>query len=311
MLSRRNIRVKVMQTLYSLESANNELVKKELDKILDLNLDHIRKLLSYLVFHLIEIARFAEKDALQKANRHLPSSRDFNVNIKIAGNEVIWSLLENESFKKAIEDYKIKYLIDEEIVHKSFSKLILSDIYNDYVHVQSRDKKGERKMLEYIFSEFMIDNEDFISDVEEKFIHWDDDAETAIMLMNLLLQKPATFNFNEIVGKEKNEFASELLHSVVEKNDYCLELIKPKLKNWDAERIAALDMILMKMGVCELLYFETIPPKVTINEYIDLAKEYSTPQSGHFINGLLDNIHKELLLENKIHKTNFKNSFLK
>ncbi len=300
-----------MQTLYSLESANNELVKNELDKILDLNLDHIRKLLSYLVYHLIEIARFAEKDALHKANRHLPSSRDLNVNIKIAGNEVIWSLLENESFKKAIEDYKIKFLIDEEIVQKSFSRLILSDVYNKYVHLQSRDKKGEREMLEYIFSEFMIDNEDFISDVEEKFIHWDDDAETAIMLMNLLLQKPATFNFNEIVGKEKNEFASELLHSVIEKNDYCLELIKPKLKNWDAERIAALDMILMKMGVCELLYFETIPPKVTINEYIDLAKEYSTPQSGHFINGLLDNIHKELLLENKIHKTNFKNSFLK
>ncbi|MBS1736419.1 MAG: transcription antitermination factor NusB [Bacteroidetes bacterium] len=311
MLSRRNIRVKVMQTLYSLESANNELVKNELDKILDLNLDHIRKLLSYLVYHLIEIARFAEKDALHKANRHLPSSRDLKVNIKIAGNEIIWSLMENESFNKAIDEYKIKYLINEEMIQKSYSKLILTEVYNDYVREQKRDKKGEKKILEYIFSEFMIESEDFISDVEEKFIHWDDDAETAIMLMNLLLQKPSSFNFNEIVGKEKYQFASELLHSVVEKNDYCLELIKPKLKNWDSERIAALDMILMKMGVCELLYFETIPPKVTINEYIDLAKEYSTPQSGHFINGLLDNIHKELLLENKIHKTNFKNSFLK
>ena len=101
----------------------------------------------------------------------------------------------------------------------------------------------------------MIDNENFIGDVEEKFIHWDDDAETAIMLMSLLLQKPSQFNFNEIVGKEKGQFAKELLHSVIEKNDYCLDLIKPKLKNWDAERIAALDMILMKMGVCELLYF--------------------------------------------------------
>ena len=79
------------------------------------------------------------------------------------------------------------------------------------------------------------------------------------------------------------------------KKEYYLELIKPKLKNWDAERIASLDMILMQMGVCEFLYFETIPPKVTINEYIDLAKEYSTAQSGHFVNGILDNIHKELL----------------
>ncbi len=85
-------------------------------------------------------------------------------------------------------------------------------------------------------------------------------------------------------------------------------LIRPKLKNWDAERIATLDMILMQMGVCEFLYFETIPPKVTINEYIDLAKEYSTPQSGQFVNGILDNIHKELVQENKMHKVNFKAS---
>ncbi|MFL5739282.1 MAG: transcription antitermination protein NusB, partial [Flavisolibacter sp.] len=82
--------------------------------------------------------------------------------------------------------------------------------------------------------------------------------------------------------------------------------IVPKLKNWDAERIAALDMIIMKMGVAEFLYFETIPPKVTINEYIDIAKEYSTQQSGQFVNGILDNIHKELALQGKLHKTDFK-----
>ena len=92
----------------------------------------------------------------------------------------------------------------------------------------------------------------------------------------------------------------------IDKKDYLSEVIKPKLKNWDPERIAMLDMILMQLGVCELLYFETIPPKVTINEYIDIAKEYSTEQSGHFVNGILDNIHKELLSQNKIHKTDFK-----
>jgi N utilization substance protein B len=85
-----------------------------------------------------------------------------------------------------------------------------------------------------------------------------------------------------------------------------MEFIKPKLKNWDAERIAALDMILMRMGVCEFLFFETIPPKVTINEYIDLAKDYSTPQSGHFVNGILDNIHKDLVKDEKMHKIAYK-----
>ena len=95
-----------------------------------------------------------------------------------------------------------------------------------------------------------------------------------------------------------------------DKTDHTLELIKPKLKNWDADRIAALDLIILQMGVCEFLYFETIPTKVTINEYIDLAKAYSTVQSGQFVNGLLDNIHKELSAENKIHKRSFKNSVL-
>jgi N utilization substance protein B len=92
----------------------------------------------------------------------------------------------------------------------------------------------------------------------------------------------------------------------LEKEKHLEGFIIPKLKNWDPERIAALDMIIMKLGVAEFLYFETIPPKVTINEYIDIAKEYSTQQSGQFVNGILDNIHKELVLQNKLHKTDFK-----
>ena len=97
-----------------------------------------------------------------------------------------------------------------------------------------------------------------------------------------------------------------LLETTLEKKELSLDYIKPKLKNWEPERIALLDMLLMRMGVCEFLFFETIPPKVTINEYIDLAKEYSTPQSGQFVNGLLDNIHKDLSSAGKLHKVNFR-----
>ena len=103
------------------------------------------------------------------------------------------------------------------------------------------------------------------------------------------------------------EFAKILLLTAQEKKELTMEMIRPKLKNWEPERIAAVDMILMRMGVCEFLFFETIPPKVTINEYIDLAKEYSTNQSGQFVNGILDNIHKDLLREDKLHKVSFKN----
>jgi len=310
MLSRRIIRVKVMQALYSIESMNNETRPGEALQILRQNIDQARHLFTYLVYFIIEVARFAEKDAVQKAQKHLPSLNDLNINTRIAGNEIVWAILDNNSFQKSLEHFKIKYLIDDELVRKLYHSLISSPEYKEYTDLTSREKKSEKKILEFIFGTLMLPEENFISDVEEKFIHWDDDADMMIVLMNGLLQKPSAFDFGEMISKEKMEFAVELMECVIDKKDFCLELIKPKLKNWDAERIAALDMILMQMGVCEFLYFETIPPKVTINEYIDLAKEYSTEQSGHFVNGILDNIHKELIAQNKINKKNFKNSTL-
>ena len=310
MLSRRNIRVKVMQTLYSIESMNKETRPGEPLQILKKNLENSQQLFTYLVYYMLEVARFSEKDAIQKSQKYLPTESDLKVNTKIAGNELVWAINENVSFQQSVEKFKTKYLINDELIRKCYSSLVQSIEYKEYISVAARDKKSEKKMLEYVFSDLMLPDEYFLSDVEEKFIHWDDDAEMMIVLMEKFLQKPSAFNLGEMVGEEKMKFAIDLLQSVIEKDNFCLEIIKPKLKNWDSERIALLDMILIKMGVCELLYFETIPTKVTINEYIDLAKEYSTEQSGHFVNGILDNIHKEFLAENKINKTNYKNSSL-
>ncbi len=310
MLSRRNIRVKVMQTLYSIESMSKETRPGEPLQILRKKLENSQQLFTFLVYYILEVARYSEKDALQKSQKYLPTEADLKVNTKIAGNQLVWEIDENKSFQKSAEKFKIKYLMNDELIRKSYFALIKSPEYKEYIAAQSRDKKSEKNILEFIFSDLMIPDEYFLSDVEEKFIHWDDDGEMMILLMAKFLQKPAAFNFEELVGDEKMKFAVDLLNAVIDKDEYCLELIKPKLKNWDSERIALLDMILIKMGICELLYFETIPTKVTINEYIDLAKEYSTEQSGHFVNGILDNLHKELLSQNKIHKTNYKNSTL-
>ncbi len=310
MLSRRNIRVKVMQTLYSVESLNKITRPGEPLQILQKKLEQSQQLFAYLINYILEVALYAEKDAIHKAGKYLPSESDLQTSTKISGNEIVWAALENLTLKKTIEDHKIKYLVDNDLVKKSYLQLLQSPEYKNYINEHSRDKKSEKKILEYIFSELMISNEDFLNDVEGKFIHWDDDAEVLILLVSQFLQKPTQFNLQEIVSKEKIDFAQDLLEAVIDKNDLCLEIIKPKLKNWDSERIAALDLILIKMGVCEFLYFETIPTRVTINEYIDLGKEYSTEQSGHFINGILDNISKDLSAQNKIHKKNFKNSTL-
>ncbi len=305
MISRRNIRVKVMQTLYSAETAQGEMKPGEPLKILQKHFDQTRGLLVYLVYVLTEIARYAETDARQKASKHLPSAADLNINTKIAGNELLWKLLEDTSFQAALKEDRPDLQANKEQIRKLYLQLATTPEYKEYIAEQSRDVRLEKQMLEFILGTLMLPNENFIGQVEESFTNWDDDCEVINQLILSWLQKPGAFSFMEIISRDKVIFAKELLQTVLDKKEITMELIKPKLKNWDADRIAVLDMILMEMGVCEFLYFETIPPKVTINEYIDLAKEYSTPQSGQFVNGILDNIHKDLLKDDKMHKVSF------
>jgi len=305
MISRRNIRVKVMQTLYSAETAQGTMKPGEPLKILQKHFDQTRGLLVYLVYVVSEVARYAETDARQKASKHLPTEADLNINIKLAGNELLWKLLEDSSYQEALKEDKPELLADREQIKKLYQQLVDTDEYKEYIGEQGRNSKSEKQLLEFILGTLMLPNESFIAQVEEYFTNWDDDCEVINQLILSWFQKPGAFSFMEVISKEKLVFARELLQTVLEKKEVCMDLIKPKLKNWDPERIAVLDMILMQMGVCEFLYFETIPPKVTINEYIDLAKAYSTPQSGQFVNGILDNIHKDLLKDDKMHKVSF------
>lgn len=295
-----------MQTLYTLDTMKGEEKPGEPDLILNKKIEQSKQLFTYLVYFISEVARYAETDASKKAGKHLPTAADLATNTKIAGNELLWKILEDNSFRTAVDETKAEHVLDKELLKTIYRKLIESPEYKEYIEEQSRNSRTERKMLEFIFTDLLLPDEDFISHVEESFINWDDDAEMMHSLVLSYLSKPGKSSLHEFLSGEKKQFARELLHTVIDKHDQTLELIKPKLKNWDAERIAALDLILLQMGVCEFLYFETIPTKVTINEYIDLAKAYSTPQSGQFVNGLLDNIHKELQSQNKIEKRNFK-----
>ncbi len=299
-----------MQSLYTLDAMGNEIKPAEAVRLLKKQIDQSRALFVYLVYFLSEVARYAEKDALKKASKHLPTEQDLNINTKIVGNELLWKIVEEPRFVAACNETKPALLADEELLKKTYQALVQSEEYMDYISLQNRDKKGEKDILEFIFTNLMLPNENFISHVEEHFINWDDDAEMMNVMMLNFLQKPGSYNFNEFVSKEKWDFAKGLLETTIEKKEVSMDLLKPKLKNWDADRIAALDLIIIEMGITEFLFFETIPTRVTINEYIDLAKDYSTPQSGQFINGILDNIHKELTAEGKINKKTFKNSTL-
>lgn len=304
MISRRNIRVKVMQTIYTTNTL--EATGMDPQKILQQHFHQTRSLLVYLIYFLSETARYAETDAHQRASKHLPSADDLNVNTKIAGNEVLLKIYEDASLQEQFKKLKPELLADKELFRKIYLQLAETPEYKTYINTSGREKLAERRIIEFILNDLMLANETVIAHLEENFSNWDDDGEMVVQLLAGYIQKPGTIHFNHLLGADKEAFAKNLLKTVLEKSDYLQTLIIPKLKNWDPERIALLDMIMMKMGVAEFLYFETIPPKVTINEYIDLAKDYSTPQSGHFVNGILDNINKELTQAGKMNKVEYK-----
>ena len=295
-----------MQTLYTVATLENEAKKGEPQKLLQQHFNQSRSLLVYLAWLITEVGRYAETDVHQRASKHLPTSADLHVNTKIAGNEVLWKMLEDAALKEQFAIEKPERISDRELIRKIYHNLVETPEYKTYTATPSRDKTAERKIIEFILNDLLLANEVVVSHIEENFSNWDDDGEMLVQILAGYIQKPGSINFKQIISPDKEQFAKELLQTVLEKNEHLQSLIIPKLKNWDPERIALLDMILMKMGVSEFLYFETIPPKVTINEYMDLAKDYSTQQSGQFVNGILDNIHKELVLEGKMQKVDYK-----
>ncbi len=298
--------MKVMQTIYTLSSLDHEPKPGEPVKLLQRHFDQSRDLLLYITFFLTEVAGYAEKDSYQRRSKHLPSAEDLNVNTKIAGNEWLWKIKEDPSFREGVERSKPELRLDKDLVRKIYQQLSDAPQYKQYIASNERNSKGEKDILTFLLHDLMLQNETFVSHLEEMFINWDDDSDLAVQSVDDLLQKPGSVSFSQPLTADKWEFAKSLLTTVLEKAEHLETFIVPRLKNWDPERIAALDMIIMKMGVAEFLYFETIPPKVTINEYIDISKEYSTQQSGQFVNGILDNIHKELIRTNQLQKTDFR-----
>ena len=295
-----------MQSIYAVRSNHiPKLDSGSAEKIIQKQFDQTISLFIYLVWFLTEVARYAETDAKQRGSKHLPSKQDLDVAVKIAGNELLWRILESDLYKEGVKQYHPERIDSKEWIRKIYQDLAETDEYALYNTQLLRDKKPEREILEFIFQS-MLANEDFTDFVEDSYNNWDDDADMLRLLVIHFLQKPGVFKLSEMVGKEKFKFGLDLLVTTEEKLDQLQELINPKLRNWDSERLAQLDLILLQMGVAEFLYFETIPPKVTINEYIDLAKEYSTQQSGQFVNGILDSVRKELESQERLHKVNYR-----
>lgn len=294
-----------MQSLYSLHTLEHEeMVDKDIAlKILDQKLEQVLDIFTVGVLYLVRVVQYADTDSQMRSSRYLRTPEDMNVDTSITSNSFIRKIALNPTFIEKLKKDKIELrYIQGEWLKKIYNVLVKTDEYVKYVDDKAHTATADKEIIRHIWEKHVFNDEEVQSYFADELPGWEDDRELIGMLMENFFKNNAKVDFTKLLSGEKKEYAHELIHAVIDKNEYTMGLIEPKLNNWDKERVALIDMLLLRMGVCEFLYFPTIPTKVTINEYIDIAKQYSTPQSGQFVNGVLDNVLKELVKDDKIKK---------
>lgn len=299
------LRIKAMQTIYHHE-IDDSLKLTQLVKLLHGNLNELYNHYIFSLHMLREIMEYANTDAAIRSEKHLPTQDDKSVNTRLAGNWAFEKLLENEVINERIEDKKLGFSVDNDVVRNVFNKLKFTSQYKEYILDKEGMSIADKSIVKYLYKKVMLKNELYKQLIEDSFPASLDNNETVIKGVLKTLDSLDEKNEFEVPTLDEDEIeslAEALLDRYLESNEELGEILQPRLANWDAERVAKIDMIILKMAVSELLYFPSIPIKVTINEYIDISKIYSTPKSKEFVNGVLDKTMHELQVEGKIKKT--------
>ncbi len=255
--------------------------------------------------YFLQIAAYAEQDLEKKRAKLLPSEDDKAFTTKLFQNALVQSLVANKALQELLDKDTFKKGIDEDNIRKLYSDFAQGDAYQTYLKQEKSNRKDHIEILLQLFKH-CINSESFTDAIEDLFPQWVDDQSLIIGTMKKTIKAlPEEDHFFEAYRPQPEttiEFGEVLLKKVETENDELSAVIEPTLKNWDPERVAVIDMILLKMAVCELLTFPTIPAKVTLNEFVEISKLYSTDKSKDFINGILDRLMKKLEKEGKIHK---------
>ncbi|MGQ0829571.1 MAG: transcription antitermination factor NusB [Bacteroidota bacterium] len=308
MLNRRYLRIKAMQALYGFfQSDTKDLAKSErdlfngIDKIYDLYINQLALL--------VELHHVATKLIEEAKTKHRPTQQELNPNLKFIENKFLIQLTENIHLKREMNNRKINWNNEFELTKKIVNNIKVSEEFIKYMNEKDNSYQADRNFMVEIFKEYIADFELLNHLYEEKNLHWGDD----IYLVNPMIVKTIeSFNDNTnpdlalislYKDKEEDEqFVKELFHQTILRNEEVAKLISDKTKNWEIERIAMMDVLLMKMAITEMLHFSNIPVKVTLNEYIEISKTYSTPKSKVFINGILDKLVADFKTENRLNK---------
>jgi len=309
MLNRRHLRVKALQVLYSYQQSEAKEVLP-FEKALLQSVDKVSEMYFWLLSLFIEVADYSIIDAGERANKYLPSEDDLNASVKLQNNLFISSLKQNSEYLAAVKKYKISWDFDPEVCKSIFISLKSSPEYSAFNSLPDHTIQLDKDIIKYIFKKLILKSPGIEQIFEEKFINWPVDKEVLQSLVaktfkNFSSKHPAENKLAQVCSNwdEDRPFILDLFKKVVAFESEYQDMIAHKTKNWDSERIALMDTLLMRMAITELIHFSSIPIKVTMNEYIEIAKEFSTPKSNSFINGILDKILADLKTSGKVRKS--------
>ena len=299
MINRRHIRVKVMQSVYAMLQSHNDDIMKE-EKFVKHSVLKMFDLYVLNIQLLVAVQKLAAKKMALSKNKILASASDLNPNIKFINNKVIHNISQSISLEGYVELNKLfNWEENDEYVKIIFEELLKSSLYEKYLADEENSFKLDKNFVVDFFKEIIAPNEKLAEYYEDNMISWVDDIPFVnTWVVKTLSKQKANGLF--VLGslykdKDDEDFVSKLFRKTILKQAEYELAIAEKTPNWESDRIAGIDMILIKMAITEFLNFPSIPIKVTINEYIEISKDYSTSKSSFFINGVLDKISKEFI----------------
>lgn len=308
MLNRRHLRIKALQNIFAWHmTEKKDTVSSQ--KTLMQSIDSVYEMYIRMLALLVDVSEYTANDAMERANKLLPTAEDLNPNQKLLHNKFASVLKQNPDYTALVNKYQVNWYADPELVKAIFIKLKDTPEYANYLTEENETLESSKEIIKFIFRKLILKNLNIVQAFEEKFINWPVDREVmqgmvAKTIKNFTSEDPFENKLTPISAdwEEDSKFVKDLfVYTLKNDTDYQV-LIAERTKNWESERIALMDTILMKMAICELMNFPSIPVKVTINEYLDIAKDFSTPKSNSFINGILDKILGDLKRTNSIKK---------
>ncbi len=307
MISRRLLRIKALMALYAFNRREDvSLTQAETELMFSIGKSY--DLYHYLMLLVLELADIAGEKIDQALQKRIPSHEDLNPRRRFVDNQVIAQLRKNIEFKNYISTKKLSWVNNSHIPRLLYNKMIVWETYEEYMASENTNYMLDKKFIIRLITEHFSNSEDLQSNLEEQSIYWNDDMEYISSMVEKTLKKFKTDSADTtplmplFKNAEDEEFVKILFRKAILHSKKCSELIDKNTTNWEVDRIALMDILVMRLAITEILEFPEIPVKVTLNEYIEIAKYYCTSKSSTFVNGILDNIVKEIRGEGLFNK---------